>query len=77
MYCLVGINAKAILCYKYSTKGLHAHFLESLITTKLLGVQTIMFLSKGALMSTKVAPLWGSHIVEWFHPTQDIIKDED
>jgi len=22
-------------------------------------------------------PLWGSHIVEWFHPIQDIIKDAD
>ena len=26
MYCLVNISAKEVLCYKYSTKGLHAHF---------------------------------------------------
>ena len=44
---------------------------------QIMDVRTLMFLNKGALISTKVAPLWGSHIVEWLHSTQDIINDPD
>ena len=42
---------------------------------QIMDVRTLMLLSKGGLISTKVAPLWGA--ILWNGLTQDIINDPD